>query len=329
MEYSVLDTQTVTALVNDATTAPSLHNAQPWKFVFRRESGVLELHADPSRSLPHTDPAGRALHISCGAALFTLRVAAAHRGWEPEVSVLPDAARPGLLAAVRLAKPPRAVEELAALHAAVRRRHTSRFPFADTPVPQEVREALAAAALAEGALLVFPGAWHVKALLDLVEDAERHDSEDPERVAELGRWTRLGAAAADTAADGVPEYAFGPRRRTGGAAVRDFAARRPVADRGAVDFEFLPQLALLGTAEDDPAAWLRSGQALQRVLLLATCHDLAVGLSSQVLERGELRWAARDPLTAMSYVQMVLRIGYGPTGPSSPRRRVRDVVTFA
>lgn len=328
MVCSEVDTQTVTALVEDAMTAPSLHNSQPWRFVFRAAAGVLELHADPGRSLPYADPTGRALHISCGAALFTLRVAAAHRGWEPEVSLLPDAARPGFLAAVRLVRPARTGEELAALHPAVRRRHTSRFPFARTPVPQEVREALAVAALSEGALLVFPGEWHVQALLDLVEDAEWHDCEDPERVAELDRWTRLGAAGAD-AADGVPEYAFGPRRRTGGAGVRDFAARRPLSDRSAADFEPLPQLALLGTSEDAPAAWLASGQALQRVLLLATSHDLAVGLSSQVLERGELRWAARDPLTAMPYVQMVLRIGYGLTGPASPRRGVSDVLTFA
>lgn len=324
---SVCDTQTVTALVRDATTAPSLHNAQPWAFVFRSAEGVLELHADPSRQLPYADPSGRALHISCGAALFTLRVAIAHRGWQAEVALLPDPARQGLLATVRPRRTPHADTDLDDLYPAVHRRHTSRYPFTDTRVPQEIRDALAEAACAEGAVLVVPGPWHVQSVLSLAENARWYDAEDPGRAAELDRWTRVDGDAADSAVDGVPAYAFGPGRRVGGAVVRDFSAGRTVADRGTADFESTPQLALLGTMDDTPMAWLRSGQALQRVLLLATRHDLAVGLSSQALERRELRWAARDPLSAMQHVQMVLRLGYGPTGPRSPRRGVRDVLT--
>lgn len=51
---------------------------------------------------------------------------------------------------------------------------------------------------------------------------------------------------------GVPEYAFGPRRRDGKAPQRDFAGRRPVADRGATTFEHTPHLALLSTPGDTP-----------------------------------------------------------------------------
>ncbi|WP_257581836.1 nitroreductase family protein [Streptomyces sp. TLI_146] len=314
--------------MRDATTAPSLHNAQPWAFVFRPADDVLELHADPGRDLPYADPNGRALHISCGAALFTLRVAIAHRGREPEVLLLPDPARPGLLAVVRMLRTPHADADLDGLYPAVHRRHTSRHPFADTRVPQEVWDALTEAARAEGAELVVPGPWHVQSVLGLSEEARWYDAEDRDRAAELERWTRPGKDTSDRPVDGVPEYAFGPRQRVGGAVVRDFWAGRIVADGGTADFEAAPQLALLGTADDTPVAWLRSGQALQRVLLLATCHDLAAGLSSQALERGELRWAARDPISAMQHVQMVLRLGYGPMGARSPRRAVRDVLTI-
>jgi nucleotide-binding universal stress UspA family protein len=37
------------------------------------------------------------------------------------------------------------------------------------------------------------------------------------------------------APDGVPEYAFGPRKRGGKAPIRDFAGTRPVAGRTATD----------------------------------------------------------------------------------------------
>ncbi|MGW1650115.1 Acg family FMN-binding oxidoreductase, partial [Streptomyces eurythermus] len=35
------DVDTVTALVADASRAPSLHNAQPWSFRYLRDIGVL------------------------------------------------------------------------------------------------------------------------------------------------------------------------------------------------------------------------------------------------------------------------------------------------
>ncbi|TQK50022.1 hypothetical protein FBY35_0315 [Streptomyces sp. SLBN-118] len=326
MSVPALDTTTVAALVKDATTAPSMHNAQPWRFRFLRDLGTVEMYADPERAMPHADPAGRALHIGCGAALFTLRVAAVHAGREPHIRLLPDPDRPQLLAAVDLSAPAVPGGSLAELYPAIARRHTSRYPFADTPVPTSVRDDLCEAARLEGAEMSFPGPWHVQFLLDLVEDAEGLDVMDPDRVAEVEQWTRIGAETAT--ADGVPEYAFGPRRRGGRAPVRDFAGRRHPADLGTTDFEEKPQLALLGTQTDRPADWLRAGQALQRVLLRATGHELVASLTTQALERRDLRWAAREPLSEMAYVHLTLRLGYGPVGPTSPRRPVRDVLDF-
>src|SRR4051812_35680645 len=58
------------ALTDAATTgglAPSIQNTQPWRWKIR--SGALELWSVPSRQLPVTDPDGRMVTISCGAAL--------------------------------------------------------------------------------------------------------------------------------------------------------------------------------------------------------------------------------------------------------------------
>src|SRR5258707_4180622 len=59
-------------LVATAARAPSVHNTQPWKFRVRRNA--VELLADPSRKLHRIDPVGRELMISCGGALFGLRL---------------------------------------------------------------------------------------------------------------------------------------------------------------------------------------------------------------------------------------------------------------
>ncbi|KFG06304.1 Acg family FMN-binding oxidoreductase [Streptomyces scabiei] len=328
-----LDTKTVTDLVSDATAAPSMHNAQPWRFHFLTDERVLLLRADLGRAMRRTDPTHRALHIGCGAALFNLRVAAAHAGLSPLVRLLPDPGDPRLLAAVHLAaalpadvgEPTTDEQELARLYPAIHRRHTSRYPFDDRDVPEDVRSRLRVAAAREAAELAFPGAWHLDTVMELVRDAESRDTLDPGGREDLERWTRLGPEA-DVATDGVPEYAFGPRRRGGKAPARDFAGRRPVADRGSTAFESSPHLALLYTRGDALLDWLRAGQALEHVLLEATTAGLAGALTSHPLENDDLRTLVRDPVSGRGYVQMVLRLGYGPHGPATPRRPVRDVL---
>ncbi|MER6596672.1 nitroreductase, partial [Micromonospora purpureochromogenes] len=83
--------------------APSVFNTQPWRWRVTRQA--LELRADPTRQLATTDPDGRLLTLSCGAALHHARVALAGEGWAVTVERLPDPADPGLLARVRATGP--------------------------------------------------------------------------------------------------------------------------------------------------------------------------------------------------------------------------------
>ncbi|MFB7506894.1 Acg family FMN-binding oxidoreductase [Streptomyces broussonetiae] len=326
MTTQPLDVDTVTALVAEACAAPSLHNAQPWAFRYLRDLGVLRLYADPGRALPQTDPENRGLHLGCGAALFNLRVASAAAGLAPVVRLLPDPAHPEFLAETHLPGPGAPDGQLARLQSAIHRRHSSRAPYRDEPIPAVVRDRLYEAARAEDAQLVFPGAWHVRSILELVRDAEGRETLAPEVREEVERWAHAEATDRAEAVDGIPAVAFGPRRRGTAALVRDFAVGRPVSGRGWASFEKNPNIALLGTAHDEPADWLRAGQALERVLLRATADGLVTSLTSQPLEWPEFRWVVRDPASAMAHVQMVIRLGYGPEGPASPRRPVADLL---
>ncbi|MCB5180860.1 Acg family FMN-binding oxidoreductase [Streptomyces antimicrobicus] len=321
-----LDPAVVAEIVADAVSAPSMHNAQPWKFVFRPEDGVIELHGDPERAMTRTDPDHRALHLGCAAALFNLRVSAARHRLPVRVRLLPDDRERWLLATATVDEQAGADPDLAALHDALRRRHTSRFPFSDEPVPEAVLDGLRAAARLEGCRLVVPGDWHVETVLDLVRDAEHREEIDPQVRAETAAWTAPGSGATGRRDEGVPAAAFGPRSSGGPSPVRDFGRSRDLPDRGWAVFEKRPQLALLGTATDTRADWLRAGQALERVLLRATADGLATSMTSQPLEWQELRWTVRDPAEAMGHVQMVLRLGYGPQGPATPRRPVTEVL---
>jgi hypothetical protein len=317
----------VTDLVADATAAPSMHNAQPWLFRYARGERTLALRADFERAMPEADPATRALHVGCGAALLNLRVSAAHHGLAAATTLLPSPSDPAFLAAVRLdAARDRADEALRALHPAIADRHTSRYPFDEQPVPEDVRARLVSAARAEGADLAFLVPPHLETVLDLIRDAEEYGHGDPAREAEQEHWTRY--TKTDAPVDGIPDYAFGPRDASERATNRDFTGAGAPAGRARVLFERRPQLALLSTADDRPADWLRAGQALERVLLTATLDSVSTSFATQPVEWPDLRWVLRDPVHGTGNPQMIIRMGYGPTGPRTPRRRLDRVLTI-
>ena len=79
--------ETVDAILRAAVQAPSSHNTQPW--IFAVTPGVIHLRADRTRGLPVNDPDDRELVMSCGAALFNLRVAAWCTGAAPTIALLP------------------------------------------------------------------------------------------------------------------------------------------------------------------------------------------------------------------------------------------------
>jgi len=76
------------ATVELACRAPSLHNSQPWRWLF--EKGILHLFADHARIGRHTDATGREVILSCGAVLDHLEVAAAGAGWRVTVERYPE-----------------------------------------------------------------------------------------------------------------------------------------------------------------------------------------------------------------------------------------------
>ena len=309
------------AVLETATLAPSVHNTQPW--AFRVASDVVELHLDPARRLPVADPDDQELRLACGAALFNLRLALLARGVRPAVALYPDPARPQLVAQVRRAGTGHATPELARLLEAVPRRHTNRRPFTGAPVAAAERYALRRAAAEEGALLhVVPPAQRAEVgRLSLA--AHRRQLADPAFRDELLHWT---GAEADRP-DGVPARAAGPAPAPHDRwVVRDFTggtARTRVPGRDAEDE---PLLAALIPHVTGPAAEVRAGEAMQRVLLTATAEGLAVSFLSQLVEVPDAREALRRLVGAVRPPLAVLRIGHGPPTGRTPRRPMAELM---
>ncbi len=315
--------QAISDVLEAAVAAPSMHNTQPWRFRYRETDHTIELYADPARVLRHSDPAGRAVHIACGAALFNLRLAIAAAGREPVVRLLPHSSDPLLLAAVRIAGRYRQRSSERELYASIGRRHSSREPFADRPVPAGVLGELVEAATLEGATLHILGAAAARRVLDVTAAADRVLRDQPAYRSELAHWV-----GGDRNAEGIPDSAAGPRVTDGSLPLRDFSLGRPPGQVRYARFEEHPQLAVLSTRFGSRGDWLRAGQALQRVLLLAAARGLRAGQLTQALETADA-WLVRDPGSGIEHPQMVLRLGYGLVGAAAhptPRRPVREVL---
>src|SRR5205807_1570133 len=81
------------------------------------------------------DPAGREMIISCGAALFGLRLAVRSLGYRPEVDLFPEPGQGQLLARVRAGRPAPMTPDERAMLRAVPHRHTHRDTFEPDPLP--------------------------------------------------------------------------------------------------------------------------------------------------------------------------------------------------
>jgi len=321
--YRALADGEVRKLIEAAAAAPSIHNTQPWRF--RVTGDVIELHGDPDRMLWVADPRGRALHLSCGAALFNLRLAIRMQGAKPLVWPLPDPQNePTLLASVQLEPSRPAASAERELFEVIGRRHSSRAPFSARPVPGPVQVELEQAAGAEFALLRTLNDRDAAAVLELAAAAGRALEADFDHRVELSRWIAGGGD------DGIPAAALAHRPdaapASGPPPVRDFGYAAPCVERPAGHYEPQPRLAVLSTARDEPGDWLRAGQALQRVLLTAACHGLATSLLYQPIEQHDAEHQAGGWWPWPECPQVIVRFGYGPPGPGTPRRRVEDIL---
>ena len=315
----------IAGLVAAAARAPSVHNTQPWRFLAGEYA--IELHADDSRRL-RVDRAGREMLISCGAALFGLRLAIRELGYLPVVDLLPDQDRPGFLARVALGEPVPVTDMERQMLAAMPHRHTHRGPFSPGQLPAGLLAGLQHEARAEGAALaLIDRAGQYQQLAALAAAASRHQALDPAARAETLYWSRT---AGSMARDGVPALAFPAAAvaQPGRLPVRDFDLGRGI---GALAAGGPPAAAtaVLITQGDSPADWLRAGQAMHRLLTRAATCWVFASLHSEPLEIPAVRAMIRSRLALPGQAQMLLQLGLSRSTRPTPRRPVTELLIGA
>jgi hypothetical protein len=87
-----------------------------------------------------------------------------------------------------------------------------------------------------------------------------------------------------------------------------------------------PLPVVLATFTESWFDWLAAGQALEKILLRACSEDVSASFFNQPTEVAAVRNELRDFIGRAEVPQMVLRMGYGPDVPPTPRRMVREVL---
>jgi nitroreductase len=319
------DCATIHAVLSLATRAPSVRNAQPWRWRVDVDTDVLHLHADPVGQLPHTDADERDLLISCGASLHHGVAALAALGWAAKVHRLPDPDDAHHLAALRVHPNPAADLDIR-LAAAIPQRRTDRRQYSEWPIPIADIALLGARAARAGVML-----RRMESLPDpgrTVEQAVGQPASDRDDVIEPPIWSG--------------RYASSPRvRPPGSTAASDPAALTPAArsadagptQRGHLSAHHDGAVVALGTRDDTPLAWLRAGEATSLVLLSATTLGLTSCPLTEPLTITETRAAVtEDVFGNVGFPQTLIRIGWAQVNadplPPTPRRPLAEVVEW-
>lgn len=323
-------TAVMRTLVGAASKAPSIHNTQPW--TFSSEDDDLLVWMDRGRLLPVIDPDGRQATISVGAAIENLVVMARGLGLGVDVLDRRRTDHPDLMARLRLQAGPPPLAAETALVTALDGRHTYRDAFDDRPVPDGLVNRLQLEA-------AFHGVWMREVAGDLrgvlavlIQTAESLEQADPRYRDELAAWRRHDPDAADGLPDGViPLRDARDRGRslpirdfTGGVGPQDRAETSTTADPPAAEHD--PLVVTLGTVADSPSAWLDTGRAMARVLLVAASHGVMASPLNQAVENGAARATLSRSLGVLGHPQMVLRMGYARPSSWAGRRSIDELV---
>ena len=325
-----------------ALLAPNPHNRQPW-LVDLSEADVVTLYVDTDRLLPQTDPYNRQITIGLGCFLELMRMAASHDGYRVTITPFPEGyddraldARP-VARAVFEADPSVVPDPLFAQALA---RRSTKEPF-DTarPLPADTLAQLDVAGSTRfGGTL---DAQDVAQWRSLTHEALQIEIETPRTYKESVDLFRIGRDEVDANPDGIDFT--GPMFEV--MAATGLFTRASTMDPTSQAYQAGLAAVFANTDTAMGHVWLVSqgnsrpdqiatGADWLRVNLAATAAGVAFQPLSQALQEFPEMAALYQELHAKlapdgGRVQMLARIGYGPTVDQSPRWPLETIIVNA
>ena len=259
-------------LLNYARSASLDNNNQLRSFTIVDD--FIELRVEKTSTSPVADVDRRELIISCGAALFNLRIAIRHFGYRDLVEIFPKPDKSNLLARIGLGSRRIVSLEENFLFRAIFKRCSKQAYFANRHLPKSLISELELATDAECTMQV---SAHVipnncrHQVTELIDRGDRLQITDPLYYREL--------VGIDTSHD-------------------------------AISTAITTTLMLIGSQDDDNYAWLATGEALAHLLLRARIDDVGVSFLNQPIQIPKLRSRLQAMFPENGHPQILLCLGY-------------------
>src|ERR1700722_15703574 len=322
MPATVVETEVIKDAVSSACRAPSLHNSQPWQWLFSR--GQLRLFLDPDR-VTNTDQSAREALISCGATLDHLRVAMAAAGWQAKVDRFPDPKNSNHLASIEFSPMDCVTDRDRRRARAIWKRPPDRRPFSPPTERQSIEPVMGSTVDRAGVPV------------DILPDDLRPRLVEAAQIAaplrfystvyndELHWW-----AAPFEASEGIPYSALVSAVESDRVGVDRGFPLTHQPERPAEIPEDHAKILLLSTDDDSRAAALASGEALSAVLLECAMAGLATCPVTHLTEVAVTRELIQSLMDHDAVPQVLIRVGIVPvtekTPPPTPRRPLSEVL---
>jgi hypothetical protein len=320
---AVLDVEVVKRALQLACRAPSVHNSQPWHWVF--EGAVLDLFVDRRRWVHSADRSGREAIISCGAVLDHLRVAMVAAGWQAHIERFPNPNNRDHLASLEFSPLEFVTDAQRKRTEAILQRRTDRLPLG-RPTYWASFEPVLRSSVDESVAMLDVLSDDVRPqLVEASQLTEALRRDDASYHAELQWWTSPFALY-----EGVPPDALASDSEQQRVDVaRDFPSRSHLDRRVDVAVDWSKVL-VLSTAEDTRTDVLRCGEALSTVLLECTMAGMATCALTHLIELRDSRDSVRTLIGGRGEPQVLIRVGIAPPmedlPAATPRRPLDDVL---
>jgi hypothetical protein len=302
-----------------ALLAPNPHNRQPWE-VDLSVADQISIHRDKSKNLPHTDPFDRQLTIGMGCFLELLSLSATHANYSVAYKLFPEG-EDGPIAVATLTKG--ATRDPLFDHVLARR--SCKEPFLDKQLPASLLSQLDKYAT----IISDPG--KVSTLKNLSWNAWLVEAQTPRTWKESVDLMRIGKAEIIANPDGID--LGGPLMET--LKIVGIMSRESLLDKQSSGYKegvkiykkmlnATPAYCTITSASNSREDQINAGRQWMRLNLKTTALGLSLHPISQVLqeypEMAENYNRAHDLLAEPGYkVQMLGRLGFGPTTARTPR----------
>lgn len=302
-----------------AILAPNPHNRQPWVAELLGGDRLI-IHRDKTRNLVETDPFDRQLTIGMGCFLELLRMAAAEDGFALDLELFPQGDE-GPVAFVRFAQGGLPDP----LFAHVFERHTNRQAYEDRAVAADAESALADFATIKS------DPADSATLRTLTWEAMEVEMTTRHVMMESVELMRFGKAEIEANPDGIS--LGGPFLES--LMLAGMLSREDQADQTSASFKQVlgmiekamtatPAYVVLTSGGNTRVDQVNAGRDWIRLHLAATGQGLAMQPVSQALQEYpemSAHYAMVHEMLAApgETVQMLGRLGYGPTIDASPR----------